>query len=602
MREVTSMAVKTKAKSSKPTNQVSIDDASRMLEENITKIFDEQKGTASYQEFLKVMSRVPNYSARNLMLIANQKPDAQIVMGYKEWQKLGRNVIKGESSLRILAPIIKDVEKEKLEGMKDATPAKGGKDPNSDKVKMVVGFRLVPVFDVSQTEGKPLITPQMMVIKSLENDEETSKLYNDFKVSLNDKQLPVYEKDLSTDPEFAGKKVGGYFERNNHIIVINTDPKVSENDSQKFDVLIHEYAHAKLHNKDSELKDLPRGHKEAQAESVAFVVNHYYGRDTGDASNGYIAQWAKNPKLAIQAIGEIQKAAVEIIEEINELQKDKIQEATKEAQKEHDAAKDYLIKSVGLKESSFEASQSTQSSLQLINKEHGYVLSGSLEHNEKNDTWYIRTNRQIIEPLHELDPKKGKFGVLNVEKEQGELKEYKAYSRIAEHFEVSQVKEGVYVVQSTPGRDMMTISREFSDASHATEFIKRSSMAQALHEHTTYSKMIEKGELHTELSQTNSEIISAVNKQVGEYLGHHSKKQVTLHSESGIKIGWAMIRNPNLKTIDDLHQEVETKKHLVSGRNLQTELNKIDVKDISKAEKVAKKEIKQIEHERVRER
>ncbi|MDI3236172.1 ArdC family protein [Exiguobacterium antarcticum] len=596
------MAVKTKAKETKPTNQVTIDDASRMLEENITKIFDEKSGTANYQEFLKVMSRVPNYSARNLLLIANQKPDATIVMGYKEWQKLGRNVTKGESSLRILAPIIKDVEKQKLEGMKNVTPAKGGENPNSDKVKMVVGYRLVPVFDVSQTEGKPLITPQMMAMKALANDEETSKLYNDFKVALNDKKLPVREEDLSTDPEFMGRKTGGYYQRGDHFIVINTDSKVNENDSQKFDVLIHEYAHAKLHHKDSELKNLPTGHKEAQAESVAFVVNHYYGRDTGDSSNGYIAQWAKDPKLAIQAIGEIQTAAVEIIEEINELQKEKILEATKESNKDHDLAKQYLIDSVGLKESSFEAEKSTQSSLQLINKEHGYVLSGSLEHNEKNDTWYIRTNRQIIEPLHELDPEKGKFAVLNVEKEQGELKEYKAYSRIAEHFKVSQVKEGVYVVQSAPGRDLLSISREFNEPSHANEFIKRSSMAQALHEHTTHAKMLEKGELKTELNQTNSEIISAVNKQVGEYLGHHSSKKVTLHEQSGVKIGWAMIRNPSLKTVDDLHQEADQKKHLVSGKDLLKALNQIDVQEISKSEKGTKKVVRENVNEQERER
>jgi len=594
------MAVKTKAKSSNPTNQVTIDDASRMLEENITKIFDENSGTANYNEFLRVMSRVPNYSTRNLLLIANQKPDAQIVMGYKEWQKLGRNVIKGETSLRILAPIIKDVEKDKVEGLKNATPVKGEKDTNSNKVKMVVGFRLVPVFDVSQTDGKPLITPQMMAMKSLSDDEETSKLYNNFKEALNEKQLPVKEQNLSEDPQLHG--AGGYFQREGHFIVINSDPEVNENDSQKFDVLIHEYAHAKLHNKESELKNLPRGHKEAQAESVAFVVNHYYGRDTGDSSNGYIANWAKDPKLAIQAIGEIQKAAVEIIEEINDLQKDKILEASKESKKEHDAAKEYLVKSVGLKESSFEANKSAQTSLQLINKEHGYVLSGSLEHNDKNDTWYIRTNRQIIEPLHELDPEKGKFAVLNIEKEEGKLKEYKVFSRIAEHYVVNQVKEGAYVVQSAPGKDLVTISREFNNAPEAQEFVKRSSMAQALHEHATTTKMIEKGELDTDLDHTNSEIIAAVNKQVGNYLGHHSNKKVTLHNNSGIRVGWAMIRNPQLKTIDDLHNEADRKQHLVSGKDLRKALNEVDVKEISKPEKKSKKVQKEIEHERERER
>lgn len=593
------MATKTKAKN---VNQLTIDDANKMLEENIVKLFENRTNNVDYQEFLKIMSKQPNYSARNLLLIANQKPDARIVMGYKEWQKLGRNVVKGETSLKILAPITRkfqEDEKDKQTGQ----PLKQANGENQKKdVQKIVGFRAVSVFDVSQTDGKPIVTPQSIVSRSLQDDEEISKLYHDFKRYLNDHRIPVTEEHMTGKLEGAG----GYYSPSDHRIAIGTN--TNENDPMKFRVLIHEYAHSKLHSIESGNVDLPAEHKEAQAESVAYVVNHYYGQDTGDISNGYILTWAKEPKLALQSIQEIQDVATEMIEEINLLQRDKLQEADKDIKAEYEETKAYLVEKVGIKQETLDTpvSYNTEipTSLQLINKEHGYVLSGTLEYGEKNDSWYLRTNRNMIEPLSELHEKNGKLAVLNVEQEQGQLRSYQSFDRIESTYEVAQVKEGIYVVQSSAGKDVQTeqpkvISREFDDSSKAEEFVRRSSMAQALHESTIYSQMMKKSELKRELESTLSEVTSEVNKQVASYIGHHSQKSVTLHVDAGIKIGWAVLKNPNLKTVDDLHEEADKKSHVLSGKQLKEKLIEMEVKDLEpKQANVKKSSGMELSHER----
>lgn len=120
--------------------------------------------------------------------------------------------------------------------------------------------------------------------------------------------------------------VRGYYDRVNHEIRIN--PAIP-NSTLKFKTLVHEYAHSQLHRMDSPLKDLPRGHKEAQAEATAFMVTKYYGLDTEAYSAGYIATWTKDVKLAKQALGEIQKTANNIIREIDHLNREHIQEVIK---------------------------------------------------------------------------------------------------------------------------------------------------------------------------------------------------------------------------------------------------------------------------------
>ncbi|MGW8958540.1 hypothetical protein [Paenibacillus sp. NPDC055715] len=117
-----------------------------------------------------------------------------------------------------------------------------------------------------------------------------------------------------------------------------------ENTTMKLKTLIHEYAHAQLHRMDSPVKDLPKKHKEAQAEATAFMVTKYFGIDTEAYSAGYIATWAKDINLAKQALGEIQKTANNIIREIDHLNKERFQEVTQQKPMDKEEERAFLLK------------------------------------------------------------------------------------------------------------------------------------------------------------------------------------------------------------------------------------------------------------------
>src|SRR5690606_28988586 len=112
----------------------------------------------------------------------------------------------------------------------------------------------------------------------------------------------------------------------------------------KFRVLVHEYAHAKLHSLEGDYKDVARGHKEAQAESVAYIVSNYYGLETGDISVGYIASWSKDLDLAKQALKEIQNVSNGMIDVLEDLQQEKIRQFYQESNKDYNQVKDYIAK------------------------------------------------------------------------------------------------------------------------------------------------------------------------------------------------------------------------------------------------------------------
>lgn len=573
--------------------KISVEDASTILNENLESLMDSER----YKEVLKLMSRVRNYSANNMMLIEAQRPDATIVMGYNEWTKLGRHVKKGEKAIKILAPLIKKEEQDKKNPTTGQPILKDGK-PVKEEVKGIVGFRAVNVFDVSQTEGQELVSPQFIVSSAMQEDEYMAKLYQDYKDFLNENKLPVTEEKIE-------RSTYGYYHRLDHKIVINSDlPDLT--DTSKFTTLIHEYAHARLHNQESEFKDLDRGHKEAQAESVAFVVSHYYGLDTGDASNGYIAQFGGNPDKIRQAIQEIQDVSGEIIEEINALQKDKIQEHMKDQNNEYEDTKQYLVEEVGLKKEVFESENAGTTTLQMIHKEHGVIASGTLQYSEKNDSWYVRTNRNMNEPLKEIG-KDGKFAVLNVEQEINEVKSYTDYARIDTHYSVQQVQEGVYVVQLTAGQDLYkegteveksklqpnrtdspVISKPYNTKEDAREFQMRASMAQALQEEMVTIKHMKDTSRQRELEFTLNEVRKNVASQVSEYVGHHSNRLVSFSTEGSTKVGWAVLRNPHIKSLDDLEAFAKEKGGLVSGKQIRKALNESKAIEIEKEKEKTK--------------
>ncbi|HHT7814733.1 TPA: PBECR4 domain-containing protein [Streptococcus suis] len=238
------------------------------LKEGIHQYLD----STQYKEFLKTMSRFPQYSYRNVMLLKAQKPDVQAVTSFKSWKEdFGRSVKKGEKSLRIFAPmVVKAKDPETGEILKD--------DKGQDITRTI--FKLVPVFDVSQTEGKELPQP----IYQLEGTHENyAKLYRSAKEYAQSKGLR-FEFDANLG------EANGYYSRKEQKIVI----KSGMSEQQTLKTIYHELAHADLHSSKTTDKELKYSHAELQAESVAYIVSNHYGLDTGSYTFGYLASWTED--------------------------------------------------------------------------------------------------------------------------------------------------------------------------------------------------------------------------------------------------------------------------------------------------------------------
>ena len=288
------------------------------LEQGITELFDSER----YKEYLRVMSKFHNYSFNNTLLIAMQKPDASLIAGFSAWKNnFGRNVMKGQKGIKILAPspfkIKKEMEKIDPQTQK-AIIGKDGKPVTEEKEITIPAFKVVSVFDVSQTEGKEI--PDIAV-NMLTGDVER---YKDVFAAL-EKTSPVpvgFEK-------IEGGAHGYYHLEDKRIAL---DEGMSE--LQTLKTLIHEIAHAKLHDIDlnapkEELENRPdRRTREVQAESVAYTVCQHYGLDTSDYSFGYVAGWSAGRELSElkSSLETIRSTAAEIINSIDghiaELQKE----------------------------------------------------------------------------------------------------------------------------------------------------------------------------------------------------------------------------------------------------------------------------------------
>ncbi len=296
------------------------------LEQGITELFDSER----YKEYLQVMSKFHNYSFNNTLLIAMQKPDASLIAGFNAWKNnFGRNVMRGEKGIRILAPspykIRQEVEKKDPQTGKTVTDS-SGKPVMETKEIQIPAYKVVAVFDVSQTEGREL---PAIAANELTGDVEQ---YEDFFAAL-EKTSPVpmgFEKIEGT--------AHGYYHLEEKRIAI--DEGMSQ--LQNLKTAIHEIAHAKLHDIDLNAPEQPdrpdRRTREVQAESIAYTVCQHYGLDTSDYSFGYVAGWSSGRELAElkSSLETIRATAAEIINTIDghfaELQKER--EAAKEQEAE----------------------------------------------------------------------------------------------------------------------------------------------------------------------------------------------------------------------------------------------------------------------------
>ena len=294
------------------------------LEQGITELFDSER----YREYLKVMSKFHNYSFRNTVLIAMQKPDASLLAGFSAWKNnFERNVMRGEKGIKIIAPSPYKIKQE----MQKIDPhtqkpviGKDGKPVTEEKEVTIPAYKVVSVFDVSQTEGKEL--PDIAV------DELTGDVdrYKDFFAAL-EKTSPV---------PIAFENIGGgshgYYHLEDKRIAINE----GMSELQTLKTAIHEIAHAKLHDidlnapKDEQQPRVDRRTREVEAESVAYTVCQHYGLDTSDYSFGYVAGWSSGRELSElkSSLETIRSAAAEIINSIDgnlaELQKAQDKEQT----------------------------------------------------------------------------------------------------------------------------------------------------------------------------------------------------------------------------------------------------------------------------------
>jgi len=278
------------------------------LEQGIKELFESEK----FKEYLTTMSKFYNYSFNNTLLIAMQKPDATLIAGYTSWQRnFDRHVMKGEKGIKILAPAPYKAqeEREKIDPATQKPMLDADGKPVTETVEVMrPAFKVVSVFDVSQTDGKEL--PDIAV------DELTGSVENYaafFEALKQESPVPISFEDIP-----GGAK--GYFSHAENRIAIQD----GMSEIQTVKTAIHEIAHAKLHAINPDEKVAPeerkdRHTKEVEAESVAYTVCQRYGIETSDYSFGYIAGWSsdKDTKELKGSLETIRSTAAEMIESID---------------------------------------------------------------------------------------------------------------------------------------------------------------------------------------------------------------------------------------------------------------------------------------------
>ena len=298
------------------------------LEQGILGIYESDR----YADYLRTMSKFHNYSFNNTILIAMQ--GGSLVKGYKQWEKeFDRHVKPGEKAIKIIAPapftVKKQVEKIDPDTQKPVFD-KDGKPVTEEKEIKIPAFRVVSVFDVSQTEGKELPTLTYELAGNVEQ-------YKDFFAAL-EKTSP-----FAMEFEALSGSIKGRCNYEEKRIIINEGME----ELQNIKTAIHEIAHATLHDIDKDAPERPdRRTREVQAESVAYAVCQHYGLDTSDYSFGYIAGWSSGKELAELkgSLETIRSTAANLIDTIDghfaEIQKAQDKEQTTEqAQPAQEAAK-----------------------------------------------------------------------------------------------------------------------------------------------------------------------------------------------------------------------------------------------------------------------
>ena len=282
-----------------------MDETLERLEKGVKEYFTSEK----YQEYLKIMNRFSSYSFQNTVLISSQRPDATLVAGYHSWKtKFGRQVKKGEKGIRIVAPMPSKETREIIQ--RDPGTHEILREENGDPVKKMEvtlpRFKVITVFDVSQTEGKELPTAGVTMLQG------GVRNFTDMMEAL---------RRISPVPigfEAIPGQANGYYHNIEKRIAI----KEGMSEAQTIKTAIHEVTHAILHNKERLQQEGSKDPhtKEVEAESVAFTVSQAYGLDTSDYSFPYISTWVQSQdmKTLRASMDIIRHTSGEMIRNLNE--------------------------------------------------------------------------------------------------------------------------------------------------------------------------------------------------------------------------------------------------------------------------------------------
>lgn len=299
-----------------------VNEAYAELENGLQELMTSEK----YLDFLNTMAERPRYSFNNTVLVYLQKPDATFLAGYGKFRETyGHQVIQGEKGIKIFAPIIRKKKNNLIEG--EIEKSKDNKEEKEEET--IVGFRMVKIFDISQTkpimekteEGNEIpckkaqkLIDSLSYLKMVNLWAEDEEFQEELLAAAKDMiDIPVKEKELSPD-------LGGYFrfqDKDNLHIVLNNKFGITS----RFTTLLHEWTHYHLHNpfkKETEwiTEKFKKQDKEIQAESVAYIVAKHFGIDSSPESFKYVASWSKEKDIKDlkTSMEIIQKTAATIIE------------------------------------------------------------------------------------------------------------------------------------------------------------------------------------------------------------------------------------------------------------------------------------------------
>ncbi len=269
-----------------------VHEAMDLLDTGVEKILDGDE----FKRYLAFAGRFHRYSANNSLLVLLQRPNATRIAGYKKWQELGRQVRRGEEGLKILAPIFRTVEDEE----------------SSEKERVLCSFKVVKVFDVSQTDPAPDASPlpEKPRPRALRGDSDAAwTLARSLLGFCGSEGVPVSEDDAELDALSPGAN-GLYHLREKRILVRST---LSADGRAK--TLAHELAHHLLH-RDAAGSEVDRPTLETEAEGTAYAVLSYFDVDASGYSFAYVARWAESKEVVKAALSNIQKTVRKIIDAV----------------------------------------------------------------------------------------------------------------------------------------------------------------------------------------------------------------------------------------------------------------------------------------------